>query len=293
MSVSHPSQLWPLPPELEREIFILASDSPGNIFSYLLVARRVHCWVEKLLYQKVTLSDDETACRFSSALLLRPAFAQVTVESLWLKGTVRVAAASEILRLCKGTTDLALWISPFHEPAASDALLECLDSLPLVRLSLPLSLICGSTSSVLAFLPAINLFSRLTHLELLDGWVLWGSAIGLASLPCLTHLSLRLSVSRTNGMLLRGILESDNMQALALLIPANDRDNAQDWLIDHGIRDRRVVLVDQLERQNILTGTPRAFWRYADCVVWWRSQHAVNPFDFPVISSGCIKGEGL
>ncbi|KAH7904300.1 hypothetical protein BJ138DRAFT_1239099 [Hygrophoropsis aurantiaca] len=262
----------PLPFELERYIFILASaNSPlNNICSYLLVARRVHCWTEKLLYQSVTLSDEERACQFISSLALRPDFAQAKVTTLCMTGSVHIATATQILWLCKGVTDLVLWIPPSYEAAASSALSESLNTLPLVRISFPLSLICGGLRVEFPSLPSIDLFTKITHLELLEGWVLWNSTLGVEFLPCLTHLSLCLSVGRTDAALLHAVLGHPNMQAMILRI--QDHERAQGWLDGAGISDRRVVLVDQLEQEIILAGAQTTLWQYADHIVQQRSQ---------------------
>ncbi|KAH7927897.1 hypothetical protein BV22DRAFT_1127070 [Leucogyrophana mollusca] len=234
-------------------------------------------WHEE--FTSVNFSDEEKAGRFISALLIRPEFAQREIKSLWIGGNVCITTTTEILRLCQGITKLALWTTPTYVPADSRALLKLLDTLSLKQLSFAFSLIHGGVSSEFPSLPSISLFNKVTHLELLEGWVLWSSCMGIHSLPQLTHLSLRASTKRTDPRLLRGILELPDMRAMVLRV-TEDRFIVEKWLYNNGTEDRRVVLVHEIAQEA--RGSPHStLWKYADGIVQWRTQNAANPYDVP------------
>ncbi|KAH7907535.1 hypothetical protein BJ138DRAFT_1116623 [Hygrophoropsis aurantiaca] len=254
-----------LPYELERFIFLLASDSPRAIYPYLSVARRVYYWTEKILYDAVILSDGEIARRFLSCILIRPDFAGSAVKSLWIKHGVGSNTVTELLQLCKGVTSLALWNTPSYKGSASRKLVEVLNTLPLTQISLSLSLIYGGTSSESPYLPSINIFTKVTHLELLDGWVLWSSSMGIDSLHQLTHISLRVSIKRTVAPLLQALLNCRNIKVFVLRI-TEDHHTMQEWLEAKDIKDPRIVLVDETSSE-LWEGGQHTVWMYADHVV--------------------------
>ncbi|KAH7919125.1 hypothetical protein BV22DRAFT_1199651 [Leucogyrophana mollusca] len=173
-STNSPTPPRYLPSELEREIFLRAS--PQDICSLLLVARRVHDWVEAPFYQFIALTREDRACRLLSCLQLRPQFATTTIKSFWINGGVHIKTIAEILQITKSLNNLTLWPPPYplsaHSGSDSDALLLSLNDLPLTNLSLALSLIptiSNAEGRDSVFLPSTSVFARITHLQLLDG----------------------------------------------------------------------------------------------------------------------------
>ncbi|KAG2066149.1 hypothetical protein BDR04DRAFT_946909, partial [Suillus decipiens] len=176
-----------LPTELERHIFILAADSAQRAFSFLVVAQRVHSCMERLLYQKVVLSDEVTAsCFLLSMRLQSPHHSEGVVQSLCVKGDVLSSTAADILLLCRSTQNLALWITPSDLAGEPNPLLHSLNVLLQNSLLLSISHIFDHTP--LISLSTVLVFNRLTNLEILNDWVMWNSMVGLEHLQQLTHL---------------------------------------------------------------------------------------------------------
>ncbi|KAJ7059564.1 hypothetical protein C8F01DRAFT_1144979 [Mycena amicta] len=199
------------PPELECDIFeFTARVHPETIPSLLLVAQRVHIWIEPFLYRTVRVEMYDQLLRITQT---KPAAAS------FLASAVRHALLNEyhprmvdILQLCTGITHLAI---------TSDARYasELRPLLPVLRLH------CLAVQLVILFprrlFPTMDAaqetFSTLTHLDIFDpvednhlchhSSVATVSGIArrtlafLTSLPALTHLSYNLELSA--GTLLR------------------------------------------------------------------------------------------
>jgi len=226
------------------------------------------------MYNTVILTSETLACRFVDSLRFRPAFASTKVRSLCLDGTVQLATATEIVRLCSGVKDLALWILPRGDtPIVPDLqnLLDALNLLPLSRLSIHLSTIFRRTAS--PFLPSIPLFSKITHLELLDGWVLWSSATGIQCLAQITHLSLRLvSIHHTAPALLQQILTNCvHLQVLALRVTNGVQVRDVDkWLVENeDLDDPRIIVTTKTPHDTWDNGMSDGMgpWKYAEYIM--------------------------
>ena len=133
---------------------------------------------EPILYEKVMLGSESEARRFMTCLCQRQSphsFAQAAVKRLCMFGNMTPTIALEILEHCTGITTLAIWIqSAFADSAQMQ---EYVDALPFsMELSLNMSSIFCLTTPSFAML---DIAQRITHLEILDGWILWTSTVGI------------------------------------------------------------------------------------------------------------------
>ncbi|KAG1805782.1 hypothetical protein EV424DRAFT_1544266 [Suillus variegatus] len=261
-----------LPLELEKEIFILAIDCIQQAYSLLFVSRRVHYWTERLLYRKIVLPNETIAVSFLASLRIRSQrcsdFARGAVQSLCIEGDVLLSTAADILSLCSGTTNLALWIAPSDFNGTTNPLLRPLNDLPLTSLSLSLSSIFQYTQFV--SLSTFKAFSTVTRLEILNAWVLWNSTVGLEYLHGLTHLCLHIHTRRTKPELVTTLLASSNLQVVVFRI-SEDIDAVQTFLKSNSLSDSRIVLASQVPTAwGEFGGDDMSLWKGADQVVDWR-----------------------
>ncbi|KAF7330039.1 hypothetical protein MKEN_00268000 [Mycena kentingensis (nom. inval.)] len=178
-----------LPPELEREIFELAAQCLQSNLNLLLVARRVHEWVEPCLYRVVRVVKNS---RPLSALLRamsdnRSSLLVAGVRCVFFESPAAGTEAlnQEILAQCPNVTRVAL--TPGFSGAAALAALEKLGHLEYLTANLgrlfPLDI--DGTHPVLA---------RVTHLSLLDNLhsdeKQEAILAALPAIPSLTHLRL-------------------------------------------------------------------------------------------------------
>jgi len=177
---------------------------------------------------------------------------------------VQLTTAAEVMQLCSGIDNLALWIMPDWDRYTTtivppNFLLDALNRLPLSRLSIHLSTIfCGAT---MPFLPSIPFFSKITHLELMEGWVLWGSPIGIHCLTQLTHISLRISTHQTAPALLRTILADCNLLQVLVLRVTEEVEKVEKWLLEHnGLDDPRIVVTTK----KYIASDGIGLWQYGD-----------------------------
>ncbi|KAG2105181.1 hypothetical protein BD769DRAFT_1393337 [Suillus cothurnatus] len=63
-------------------------------------------------------------------------------------------------------------------------------------------------------LSTVPVFSKLTHLEILNDWVMWSSMVGLEHLQQLTHLCLHVHTKRTKPTLVMSLLRNLPLQVL-------------------------------------------------------------------------------
>ncbi|KAG1799431.1 uncharacterized protein HD556DRAFT_1439813 [Suillus plorans] len=258
-----------LPIELEREIITLAIDCMQQAYSFLFVSRRVHYWIERLLYRKIVLSSESIAISFLSSLYIRSRhcdFARGAVKSLCIEGDVLLSTAAEIISLCSGTTNLALWIAPSDfKNETTNPLLQPLDDLPLILLSLSISLIFRYTQ--LVSLSAFKAFGTVTHLEILNGWVLWNSTLDLEYLHGLTHLCLHIHTRRTKPKLVASLLTLPHLQVVVFRI-SEDINTVETFLESSSLSDSRIVLASQVPAAwGEFGGGDMSLWKGADQVV--------------------------
>ncbi|KAJ7878841.1 hypothetical protein B0H14DRAFT_1630343 [Mycena olivaceomarginata] len=180
-----------LPPELEREIFVLvAVNDPvdgwthqhvGDMVLVLpQVCRRVQIWIEPLIYERISLlqsfNGGQPVPRFLATIDTRPAsFFALHVKYLYFDYTVPLPAVQRVLSVCTGVVSVGC-----HHPYLSLA--------PLLA-PLPLQRLCVSEfalPSTPADLPPWAV--SLTELGLTQS-LPPDSAAALAALPALTHLA--------------------------------------------------------------------------------------------------------
>ncbi|KAG2105172.1 hypothetical protein BD769DRAFT_1393331 [Suillus cothurnatus] len=220
-----------LPLELEREITSLAIDCMQQAYSLLFVSRR-HC-----------------------------DFARGAVQSLCIEGDILPSTAAEILSLCSGITNLALWIAPSDfKNGTTNPLLQPLNDLPLMSLSLSISLIFRDTH--LVSLSAFKAFGTLTHLEILNGWVLWNS-------------------TRTKPKLVAFLLTLSHLRVIVFHI-SEDIDAVQTFLESNFLNDSRIVLVSQKPTAwDEFGGGDMFLWKAADQVVDRRYTSTQGMYFYP------------
>ncbi|KAJ6458042.1 hypothetical protein C8R47DRAFT_1203298 [Mycena vitilis] len=204
-----------LPPELEREIFeITAIQDPRSIPALLRVCRRVHTWVEPLLYRILIIFEWNS--RLASALTSKPAaFLKAAVRHayLHLDGSQKAVKVAEILSKCSGIINLVLggdWDSE---------ILDSLHSMRPQKLDIATSLHNASIWGILTFKHPF--FLSVTHLSLFyqprgsmqEQWCDWAS---LAALPALTHLSLSKNLAR--DILREALAECHNIVVVIAII---------------------------------------------------------------------------
>ncbi|KAJ7131418.1 hypothetical protein C8R44DRAFT_774807 [Mycena epipterygia] len=186
-----------LPLELEREIFGLAAHFwPLSIPTLILVAWRVKEWVEPLLYRTIAFHDGdsdglkgrptirEDGKAFVAILKSKPAsFFRDAVRHVLLASKTPPDVAESVLSVCSGIENL--WIL-IYEDDIHGPLLPLLGHFPLKQLYCDLQNVFGSAPIDFTH----NLFSQITHLELLgipdSDPQFWS---GIALIPHLTHLA--------------------------------------------------------------------------------------------------------
>jgi hypothetical protein len=183
------------------------------------------------------------------ALLLIPSTFISAAPSAELKILHRV------IELCQSIDDLALWVLPEGDmPNVPACLLTALNRLALSRLSVHLSAIFCRMAT--PYFPSILLFGKVTHLELLEGWVLWGfpQATGIHQLTQLMHLSLRVVAHQTAPALLQMILAECAALEVLVLRVINGVEDIEAWLKVKGLDDPRIM---------VTATDPHNFW---DCL---------------------------
>ncbi|KAJ6608524.1 hypothetical protein B0H10DRAFT_525622 [Mycena sp. CBHHK59/15] len=250
-----------LPPELERYIFEMSALAyKSSIPSYLLVAQRVHIWLEPLLYDVLALdysAQPQNERDPTPADLRTQGFLDAHVRHLSVSGAARLDQLLPLLAACTQITDLALWIS-----SPTPALLPQLAALPLRRLVADLTGLFGGPLRVTFAHP---LFGALTHLDVrgarFDDWRLHA---GLAHVPHLTHLAFR---DRFLPRVLRGALaHCARLQVLGVV-----------WAARRSIGDVQEAEVVDARLFMVVCADPVAEWETSarggvDCM--WRRAEA-------------------
>ncbi|KAG1769911.1 hypothetical protein EV702DRAFT_978454, partial [Suillus placidus] len=203
--------------------------------------------IEEVMYRTIIFTSEAQARRFVKS---RPV-ASAKVKSLCLGSTLHLVTAADVMELCSHVNNLALWIVPEGDaPGVPACLLNAINRLPkLSQLSIRVSTVF--CRNVVPFLPSVPLFNRITHLELLEGWVLWGFPVGIHHLTQLTHLSLRVVAHQTALASLRMILMNCVCLQVLVLRVIEGVDDIEKWLADEGLDDPRIV---------VTTMTPHHSW---------------------------------
>ncbi|KAF7319853.1 hypothetical protein MKEN_00768500 [Mycena kentingensis (nom. inval.)] len=216
-----------LPEDLERTIFESVTDTP-TLFSLLLVARRCHIWLEKLLYRTLTISQSS----WNFPLLVRTLETQparltwvrtLQIDPYILPNDERV---QWILAHCpnlESLVDLSYGLTPL-------ALLFGMQRLR--RLCVDLDTVSGLfwRYRSCAMVPFDGMLPNLTHMHILDTARCWGRMVPLIAnghLPALRHLTFRSYSSEYDAVeayvpALREILEVGGcpLESLVVYVPA-------------------------------------------------------------------------
>ncbi|KAG1789586.1 uncharacterized protein HD556DRAFT_1236227, partial [Suillus plorans] len=252
--------------------------------------------IEKLLYRTIVLPNENVATRFLSSVYSRPHphnFARQAVKSLCLKGNICVSIAAEIISLCRGTTNLALWIGPSDLDQKTNPLLVPLDELVLTSLSLSISLLFSHTPSF--SLSTLQVFRSLTHLEILNGWVLWSSTVGVEHLHGLTHLCLHIHTRRTKPGLVIPLLSHPCIRVLVFRI-SEGINVVQAFLESNLLSNFRIVLVSQdfISHGDFGRGDISSLWTGAEKIVDWRRvSQGMSFITSTLVASSPHQQEGL
>ncbi|KAF8169172.1 hypothetical protein K438DRAFT_240413 [Mycena galopus ATCC 62051] len=198
-----------LPPELEREIFVIAALSDSNtMLSLLRVARRVLEWIEPLLYRVLVIDGSPRHWAYHGAFLLKPNVIATGVRHIsFIDGLWPERDFHALLRL-SGPRLRSLAGS--HRPE----LLPALSHLSQLRRW------GGSLASLFGGHPAIDLsisaFRTLTHMDVWDRISADDAVIcpGLAALPSLTHLCLHTVYEHLTVVVLRMLAQCLQLQVL-------------------------------------------------------------------------------
>ena len=90
---------------------------------------------------------------------------------------------------------------------------------------------------------SIPVFHQLTHLEILEEWILWVEPLDIDKLAQLTHVSLYLNIQKAVPQYIRNLLI--NCSALkALILRVDHLENAKGWLAASNVIDHRIVVTD-------------------------------------------------
>ncbi|KAJ7059546.1 hypothetical protein C8F01DRAFT_1370451 [Mycena amicta] len=178
-----------LPPELEREIFeTSALLHPGMRYILVLVASRVHTWIEPTLYRTIAPDGSERSEHILALSRSKsPGFFQSAVRRVILRRETH--KRPEILRLTPGATHVAIG-DRFNVEPISETLLEMRQIQCLVARS-------GGLAGANLLDASLAVWACLTHLHFLDRWSIGEEKTRafVFGLPSLTHLAIESSQS--------------------------------------------------------------------------------------------------
>ena len=231
--------------------------------------------MEPMLYKKVILGGDRESQRFITCLRRRQSphtFARGAVKRLCMFNMMPKVTL-EILEYCTGVTALAMWNQKAR--SYSERIQESIDALPLLReLSLDMSSMFFSTTPSFAKLDMVH---RITRLEVLDGWILWTSTVGIEEMTRLTHLALDIHLWHTSVQHIRKILDHCSALEVVLLHAFCSQSEANNWLEARGICDIRIVWTDNSTwiNWNIIGLDEEScdLWDYASEIIAWRRKN--------------------
>ncbi|KAK6987681.1 tyrosinase central domain-containing protein [Favolaschia claudopus] len=210
------------PPEIEREVFECAALSLcGTIPNLLLVAHRVHQWIEPILYRIVRINTsniDMVHSLFTAMSSKPPQFFQNSVRHLSIEQTypTTTAARNELLSLCTGLTTFGC-----SNSLVNSSLLPILAQLRVEKLSICLTELFYPNPVD----PTHSVFCALTHLDLFVGHGEESTLPDVSLFPSLTHLCVDTEVARDAAL---KILERcPRLQLLLIQWPIHD----QEWYV--------------------------------------------------------------
>ncbi|KAJ6558035.1 hypothetical protein B0H19DRAFT_1149558 [Mycena capillaripes] len=262
-----------LPVELEREIFERAAFLyPECMPQLLLVAQRAKTWIQPVMYQVLSIHPHGQRTSLFR-LPLRTLARLVTVSPKCLRDYTRhvcfvemphVDFVTDLLSRCEATVNIA-FVNP--TPGSHVHLLPIFSTLPLQRLSANLRQLFTSEKAADFAHP---LFSRITHLDILDFWQSddWWDWAGLAQTPQLTHLS---SHSRMPDSTIHGVLKHCRLlEVLVILYPSHsglEIDVLSRGSISEDPRFVRLVVTDRLEDWETGARGGEDYWVAAKALV--------------------------
>ncbi|TFK64473.1 hypothetical protein BDN72DRAFT_846576 [Pluteus cervinus] len=236
-----------LPPELEYDIFLLAfHNDPKNERNLVLVAKRVFDWLIPHRFHIVTLSDSDGESypiEFNETTYQRYGH---HVRHLFIQ-ELRVAAD---LDLFPNVVNLGFWID--YEPTHLPFLLK----LPLTRIS-------ADPSPEL-----FQVFSNVTHLDLLSLDISLDEITSVLHLPKLTHVCVMCDISHSA---LNLFLEKERCPGLRVVVLWSIGVSSPVLGEHEGMKtdDKRIVLVRCAPSEDWQTGARGGLdmWKFAEQVI--------------------------
>ncbi|KAJ7061748.1 hypothetical protein C8F01DRAFT_1369218 [Mycena amicta] len=242
-----------LPPELEHEIFAIAAFlDRSSIPDLLLVARRVHIWIEPFLYRSLTLSVPgqlRALLHISSAK--PPSFLASAVRHVVFDivedSNSQPEAYTSALRLCTGVTHIA--VSASRDNLLSDVL-AIMSLMHIERFAGKIENLFNRPQHLEPRHPA---FRFLTHLEVFDNLNSDEIEAFIVSLPSLTHLATESVLPSERA---RRLLEGcPNLRVIVSLLGRGAPP----------VDDPRIVLCDYTEWAEAAAPAPqRTYWDVAE-----------------------------
>jgi hypothetical protein len=254
--------------------------------------------IEPFVYKTVLLRGPKHAAQFLGALTSHrpPEFAQLHVKALCIRSSIPLGLTIQLLTMCSGLESLALWIPP--QSGTAD-LINLLSSLPLTFLTIVLASI-QPASYWKPILQDHPIFVNLTHLDIVDHWMLWTSTHGIEHLPHLTHVAFRFWSCGVNATLSTILRQSPKLRVLVLLADSKVIPGTREYIEKQCIRDIRVVVLQHVRDSDEWESMKRdsvTMWQRADMIIRWRRCNrgwyivygrvgakrlvTAGPFDFP------------
>ncbi|KAF7364208.1 Tyrosinase central domain-containing protein [Mycena sanguinolenta] len=269
-----------LPPELERAIFEMAGElHPDAISNMLLVAARVHEWIEPLRYRTFILTDPASSCPglrvLQRAIESKPAqFIRDNVWHLFVEQDYPQDTLDTFIPFCTGVRSLVIF-----EPHPQ--MLSQLETARPQRLATPIEFF-GHTEESMPIDLTLPMFSSLTHLDVFEHILAispsWSS---LALLAAPTHLAF-LGTSYDVGVALLGMCRN-----LQVIIRMKGESSTNEWpmlsaSVDADDWEHRFVGM-VLKTENYLSEWEAGlrggsdFWARADTFVAMRRRGEIEP----------------
>ncbi|KAJ7241613.1 hypothetical protein C8J57DRAFT_1560827 [Mycena rebaudengoi] len=257
---SHSDIYLSIPFDLEREIFEMAANHyPETIPALLLVAQRVHQWIEPIFYRtlvfKAKSSRDPAAFCPESAKLAK----YVQNVLIWAAHR-RVDFALRVLSSCSGIRKLMLF-GPYP------IMLPALEKMQLRQLTVDLQGLFGIT----AIDPARPLFRALTHLRLLDR----PPELNFGELPALTHLCL--PAHSTIGLISSTLANCGRLRMLVTMFKGLRYCKAPLPIDDPRFVVMSLSLEESMEDWKFGAKEGRDFWFHAEKFVASRRRGEIEP----------------
>jgi hypothetical protein len=195
--------------------------------------------MEQLMYKKIILFGDKNVRRFLQCVYQRPMhvqFAQQSVTSLFLVGSLQKSTLMEIISLCNRVTRLVIVSSTDEFKHDGSSLWHALEALPLQSLVIAVDIEFKSSIST------SHMFKNLTHLDINDHRLLTKPHPEVVSLPALTHFCAVLRLFTTDPIALVSLIANARLRVVAFRVEG-DHFQVEGFLARNEIQDRRIVLL--------------------------------------------------